>query len=419
MAIQGLRDTSNFIANEAPENWREGILLNYPNSAKAAKAPLTALTSLMKSESTDDPRFHWFEKTLDDRRLELHATSGDLAAASAGDVHTLTLAAGSNAKTFIKNDLLRVEQTGEILQVYVDPSSDTSLQVVRGACGSTPATVDANGANINPWVLAIGNAFEEGSMPPTGVNYDASEVYNYTQIFRRTLEITGTASKTKLRTGDAIKEAKRECLEYISIEMEKAFFFGKRYSGTQNGKPWRTTNGIINQVDSNNIYSFSSGSVTMALLEAQMEQVFKFGSDEKVAFCGNRALLAINQCVRKNASAQWQIREGVKEFGMEVTRLTTAFGTIVFKSHPLLTQASGGTNGGSSAYYGMNSWAIILDMDDLKYRYLTDRDLDYEADLQPNGMDGMQSGYLAECGLELHHATHHAVWKQMNAGAAD
>ena len=65
-------------------------------------------------------------------------------------------------------------------------------------------------------------------MPPTGVNYDPTKKYNYTQIFRNTLEMTRTASKTRLRTGDQVKEAKRECLELHSIEMEKGFIWGAK-----------------------------------------------------------------------------------------------------------------------------------------------------------------------------------------------
>lgn len=54
MAINGLRTTANFVTDQRPKNWRETILLLYPNG----KAPLTALTSLMKSEKTDDPEFN-------------------------------------------------------------------------------------------------------------------------------------------------------------------------------------------------------------------------------------------------------------------------------------------------------------------------------------------------------------------------
>src|SRR5204862_3920179 len=66
MPILGFRHTANFVTNERPENWRQAILREYPNGT----APLFALTSLMKSESTDDPVFHWWQKNFDNRRLK-------------------------------------------------------------------------------------------------------------------------------------------------------------------------------------------------------------------------------------------------------------------------------------------------------------------------------------------------------------
>jgi hypothetical protein len=56
--------------------------------------------------------------------------------------------------------------------------------------------------------------------------------------------MTRTASQTRLRTGDQVKEAKRECLEIFSVDMERAFWFGKKGS-TINGKPWRATAGVM------------------------------------------------------------------------------------------------------------------------------------------------------------------------------
>ena len=417
MAIQGLRDTSNFVTNARPENWREMILLLYPNSAQAAKAPLTALTAAMKTRSVDDPVFHWWEKSLDDRRFALHATSGDLDAPAAGTPQTLTLASGENAKTLVENDLLRVMQTGEIMRVASDPTSDEAIPVVRGFAGTTPTAVDANGANINPYIMVVGSAYEEGSLAPSGVSYDPTEVYNYTQIFRKTMEITNTAAKTRLRTGDQVKEARRECLEYIGIDMERAFWFGKRSTFTKNGKPGRTMNGIYNQMDSNNIYSFSNGQVDMATLETRLELLFRYGSNEKVAFCGNKALSALSQVVRKNS--HYHIEANVTEYGMKVTRLTTPFGELVFKAHPLFTQASGGTNGGGTSYYDMNTWVWILDMDNIGYVHMADRDLKFQGDLEAVGQDAMKSGYLAECSVELHHASTHHLWKQFDTGIVD
>ena len=421
MAILGLRDTSNFVANQAPENWRQGILLLYPNGAEAAKAPLTALTSLMKSRSVDDPRYHWWEKSLNDRRVALHATTafngGDILASTAGAVEVWVLKADSDALQYKKNDLLMVEQTKEIVQITEDPSSNTQITVRRGFAGTTPAAVDPNGAGINPNLICIASAFEEGSRAPTGVNFDPEEQFNYCQIFRSTLEMTNTAMKTSLRTGDQVKEARRECLEYFSVDMERAFFFGKRSATTQNGKPLRTTNGILNMIPAANQYAFSSGVVTMDLLNAKLKDVFAVGSSEKMAFTGNGALLAINECVRKNTT--WNIQNGLKEYGMAVTRITTPFGELVLKSHPLFNQMAGGLNEGTNAFNAWDTSMFILDMANIGYVYVNGRDVTYQKKLQDDGVDGMQSGYIAECGLELHHASTHHLWTGVKTGTKD
>ena len=246
----------------------------------------------MKEKSTDDPHFHWFTKTLDDRRLKISVA---MASAAVGASTTITVdATFKPAILAYENTVIYVEGTGEILLVTADPTTPTSLVVSRGFAGSTPAAVDPAIAGTNPYLLIIGSAFEEGSMPPSGVNFDPEEQYNYTQIFRRTLEITRTAAKTRLRTGDAVKEARRECLEYTSVDMERAFILGKRSLNTYKGKPQRTTGGIIWQIQTaepNNIYTWPTvGAVDMNNLEIKMEEMFRYGSYEKMAFAGNGAL---------------------------------------------------------------------------------------------------------------------------------
>lgn len=409
MVIQGMRDTMNFAANERPENWRQMIMYLYPNG----KTPLTALTGAMKESTTDDPVFHWWEKILDDRRLAL---GQNLGAPASGTVETITLAAGSNAITFVRGDNILVEETDEHLRVNSDPTSNLAIEVVRGANGSTPVAVTFAGAGVNPNLLAIGSAHEEGSLAPTGANYDPTERSNYTQIFRRTSELTGTASKTRLRTVPAVKEARRELLEYYSVDQERAFWLGRQSAGTLNNKPIRTTAGVYNQMDAGNIFQFPNGEVDMDTIETQMEIIFRFGSNEKVAFCGNKALSAINTAVRKNSAYQWHT--GEKKYGMDVTRLICPHGTILFKTHPLFTQVSGGTTGGAS-YYGMNTWAFILDMAEIEYRYMTGRDTQYEGDLAQIGQDGLKFGYKGECGIELHHPITHHLWQQVDLGVED
>lgn len=410
MPIQGLRMTTNFAADERPKNWREGILLLYPNG----KAPLTGLTSGMKKRSVDDPEFYWWEKELSSQRLAL---TQNLDAPAKGTQQTITVDSG--ASQLKAGHLLWVEQggqDGEIMLVSADPASDTSISVIRGYSDSTTATVDYDGAGVNPNLSVIGNAYEEGSDSPTGVNYDPTKRYNLTQIMRNTLEMTRTAQKTRLRTGDQVREAKRECLELHSIEMEKGFWFGKRHEATRNGKPVRTMDGVFRQIPSDNIDSAPGAGADMEYLEERLYEAFRFGSDEKMGFCGNRALLTINQIVRKNSS--WDIQTGIKEYGMRVSRLICPFGELVLKTHPLWNQLRGGTTSASD-YAGVESWLAILDMENFKYVHLDDGDTKYEPELQDKGIDGMKSGYLSEISIELHHRKTHSLIKGLTKAVED
>ncbi len=60
MSFMGMRGTQDWVTNQRPQNWREQILYLYPNG----DAPLTAMLSMMASESTDDPHFHWWTQNV-------------------------------------------------------------------------------------------------------------------------------------------------------------------------------------------------------------------------------------------------------------------------------------------------------------------------------------------------------------------
>lgn len=404
MSIQGFRTTDNFVADGRPKHWRAAILLRYPNG----DAPLFALTSAMKTETVDDPEFNWWEKPMQSRRFTLGA---DLD--GTGGTENITLTA--DGKTLKEGDILLVENTGELLYVATDPTVDTTVSVTR-AYGDVAATaVDYDGAAVNPNLSLVGSAYEEGSQAPDGRAYDPTKKYNYTQIFRDTFEHTRTAMKTRLRTGDDVKEAKRECLELHSKSIEMAFFFGNRKETTKNGKPLRMTGGLKSFIPAANKKSVTSGQLDMDTLEGYMEEIFTYGSSEKMAFLGNRAMTTIQQVIRKNTS--YQIFANEKVFGMNVAKLVSPHGVLMLKTHPLFTQNAGAT--GAQTYYGWNSSMVVLDQKNLKYRHMKGDDTRYEPKLQENGIDGEKSGFISECGLEVGLGETHFWIDQMNQGVAD
>lgn len=414
MAIIGLRTTSNFATDERPKNWREGILMLYPNG----KCPLTALTAAMKSRSTDDPEFNWWEKQLQTRSFALTTTitaSASTFAASAGGL-----------KAFKKGDVFYNFGSGEYVRMAADPVSDTSANFERGAANSTAAAITVGGAGVDPNWYCVGSANREGSDAPTGVAFDPTKQYNYTQIFRNTLEATRTAMGTRLRTKAQAVEAKRECLEIHGLDMERAFFLGKKYETTESGTPIRYTDGLLNRVDSSNIFTWGTahsdttryaGTKKFQDFEDIMRCWFQYGSNEKVVFGGDIAVQNMQRLIRNAKGIQWNMAPD-KEFGMNVTRVTSSMGTIVLKQHPMFTDMISGVVA-ATAYNGMNSWLWCVDMDNLKYVYFKDADTKYQANLQDNGVDGSKSGYLTECGLEIHHAKTHGILKGFSSYTAE
>lgn len=261
-------------------------------------------------------------------------------------------------------------------------------------------------------VLVIGSMNAEGAAMPTGISYDPDKLYNYTQIFRTPLSITRTARKTKLRTGDAYKEMKREALELHGIEMEKAFLFGVPYEGTgDNGKPERTTEGLLTCLRTNN-----SGNVADYQLDATyhgkkwlddgggdeflneyLEQVFRYGRQEKLAVCGTGALLGINKLAQ--AGSHFTMTSTTKAYGINVTEWVTPMGVIYLKTHPLFNIES-----------TLRNSMLIFEPENCVYRYIDDTNFYAEGEKGTaapgtNGgrIDGTQEEFLTEAGLEYHH----------------
>jgi len=409
MTIQGVRLSDGFVTDARPKNWREGTLLLFPNG----RAPLFALTAGMQKKVTDDPQYHWWEKVMPTMRVPLVTGAIGTGSPIVGTANGCWVTAGIR-----KGHVLRIEETGEIVYVTTDPSTaNANLAVTRGWQGTSATDFNPGTAGKNPNVH--GTQFEENSSSPTGVSFDPTKRTNFTQIFRNTLEASRTAQKSRLRTGDQVREAKRETLEQHSADIEKSFWFGKPLdTATINGRITRSTGGIFHFLETyapTNVIA-AVASFTLATLEGWLEQAFRFGSSEKMGFCGNAAMLQIQRAIRLSTNANYILEQGQKEFGMNVTRLVSPFGTVVLKTHPLWNQLVGGTTGGT-AYLGLNAWLAILDMEEFVYRNLTDSDTKYTADLQANDLDGMKSGYLTEGGLEIHHPDAHFVIKGL-AGAA-
>lgn len=412
MTFMGMRGTGDWVADQRPKSWREMILYRYPNGT----APLTAIMSKMGSEAVTDPEFNWWTKSLPTQRATVTGVYTDIALSTA-------YVSGATAATtlYVKMSAADVANFRDGHQVLLRDASDPTVDVnakvtsvvVNGASSYIAALLleaDDNSTTHDlsdcDTALIIGNINAEGAAMPDAIAYDPTKWYNYTQIFRTPLEMTRTAMKTKLRTGDQYKEAKRECLELHSIEMEKAFMFGiaSERTGT-NGKPERTTMGLIPAIKAGglvNDFSLNSGADFSGYtwlqageywLDYYLEQIFRYGSREKLCFAGSGALLGLNRLIK--AGGNFDYTATTTDYGLNITKWVTAFGTINIMTHPLF----------SYEVTTRNAMAIF-EPKDLKFRYIDDTMYKADDRMTKGGWtnrDGIKEEYLTEAGLEYHH----------------
>jgi len=301
-------------------------------------------------------------------------------------------------------DDYRVDVNAKVTDVVKNgTSSYVAVKLLEADDNS--ADYDLSTAGRSRRILVIGNVNAEGAVMPDAISYQPTKIYNYTQIFRSPLELTRTAKLTKLRTGDAYQKAKREALEMHAVEMEKAFIWGIRTENVgDNGKPERTTRGLIDVIKnyaSVNVSDYTldttySGATWLdkgeEWFDNMLEQMFRYGNGEKLAICGSGALLGINRLIKANGNFEFKAETAA--YGIKITKWTTAFGDISLVTHPLFS------------YEPTNRYSmIILEPEQLKFRYITDTTFYGEGEKQNTGngrIDGIKEEYLTEAGLEFH-----------------
>lgn len=433
MAILGLMSAESFASNRL-KSIRRSVFYFYPNGA----SPLIGILSMLKDESVNDPHFKVFEKRLSQQRtltvaiasnVALYKTvSSDFATYTAADAN-LNLVADTNyglkvadtsifrvghiIKTFVYVGSALVEILGRIVHV------DTANARVAFTTIAGQSTVVYNSATaIGVEVLIVGSAYGEGTTDESSGIYNLPvDQYNFTQIFKTPFSMSGTALKTAAdydETG-AYRDMSKENSIYHMVEMEKNFLFGERRkvdSGPQ-GQPIRYTGGILwylrqfeaaasiyrgassaaataNTDDDKRIINVN-GSITLKVMNGYYERAFRTTNNktnEKLALCGSGFLNVVQELYRGAVTLNSNLPFS-DTYGMDVVKHVTTFGTIYYKSHPLFSQ---------NPILRYN--CLIIDVQNLKYKYMDGRDTELLKNRQANDADYRKDEWLTEAGLE-------------------
>ena len=406
MAILGLIGTEA-LADYRFKNIRRSVFYDYPNGV----APLTGILSLMDEEDTNDPEFSWWEKRLIQQRTTTASQGSSkgpfLTAAGSDLTDSQSLVAKTEYQVVVASSAqFRV---GHVIRIPVDLSSAASTGTVFGQVTAIPDSTHikfkslkavtsldngtsspAGGENVGKEVLVIGSAAQQGQVGAgLSVYNEPNQLWNYCQIFRTAFQMTGTALKTAVKyddTGAYKDQAKDVSLDHMR-GLEFAMLFGERTANVDatTNLPTYTMGGILWflqqwELTSNNPYgragatadtdddkriiTNSKGYITEKEWDEYLERVFRVTNNkanEKLCLCGSGALNVINRMFK--GKTEFTVEGKVGDYGMEVVKQVTPFGTIYYKTHPLFSQ-------NATLRYNM----LFVEVGNLKYRYMQGRD---------------------------------------------
>ncbi len=451
MAILGLLSTESF-ASERFKSVRRSVFYQYPNGA----APLLGLLSMLDGEVLNDPEFSWYEDRYQQKVQAMvvnGTTSGPWYADSTGALGAAlaTTAAVRTAGTayWLRVDGLDTIRPNDVLKIRVPitgtPDVELQLKVVAHTNGVwsdttggffvrvTPLNTLAAVTNVHTEytvalrtseVQVLGNANYQGQTGSSEGAYTIpTSTGNATMIFRTPYSFTGTAIKTAAKfdeSGPYKDKAKKASISHM-IQMELQFFFGE-YSKTvdaTSGLPCFTTGGILfflrlweagvgnavagvtstypvaasttNANDNKRIININ-GNITESELDDYYERLFRKTNNianEKMAFVGSGFLNVMNKLYKSKVELNSDIPTG-ETYGMNVVKHQTPFGVVFYKTHPLFSENA-----------SMRYNALFLDVQNLHYRYMQDRDTTIKKNIQPNDADFRKDEWFTEAGFEM------------------
>jgi hypothetical protein len=214
-------------------------------------------------------------------------------------------------------------------------------------------------------------------------------VLNYTQILRRSWELTGTAYSSENETDphDWDYQAAKVGIEH-KRDIERTLLFGVPSKVTaSNGQPMRTTGGLFYWIKSNQMDA--AGGFSEEEFNTWSRTIFRYGAKRKVLMGSPLATSVLNTF----PMGKVRIGQTEKKYGISITTYVSSFGELGLVTNWELEGAK---------YGGV---LVAYDQSNLAYRFLqnskANRDSHVNTSIQPPDADTRRDEWLTEMGLQV------------------
>jgi len=360
-----------------PIDMADSILELEPN-----QAPFVTLLAKLKKVKATNPKFQWQESQSMPWLTTLSASATSAATAL-----------GVTADIFRVGDVVRITETGEaILVTTTAAGAITATRALGSGASSAAGAVAAASATSAAELFIVGNANAEGASLREIKHPALNTQYNYAEIFRTPVGVTGTEDWTEHYGGDELARLRAKFgIEHMR-NLERSFWFGARDIKNTNQ---RTTGGVVEFLNTNK--TTGVGSLTEATMKSFLKSGFRYGSDRKWFFCSPTVKGAIDGFpgAANTNSVVVNDPKGELSYGIILNTYYSSYGIIDIIMHRAWQD--------SSVYGG---YGFLIDPAQVEYHY--GRDTRLRRNVQNPDYDGVKDEYLTECGLKLAQEACHA-----------
>lgn len=397
----------------------------------------TLLDKLGAAEPVAQDTFSWpiMDRT---RKSATYTTLANGTTATATLTTDLTIA--TVGPYFQVGDVIRISKTGALARVSAvnNGGATQTIDVVRpeGGNWSTALIPAVTSADTFGHVFS---AFGEGTNGPAGRVFLPTVDYNYTQILKAALKITGSemSNKTSIGDGKAWYFTNEEILlKEFARDREILIMFGKQASN--NSIKW--TKGIYDFVNTGgivNTYASNPGVSESDLQEHIADLLPEGGSAEYLVLCGSRFLTRVQVALKDYMIHGGNYGSlGNNMAGLDFAGYKFAGKTVYFAYYELFddTAILPYTGTPSSAAVNFRDFSLWLDMGTdsagqrlIKMKYKAHGGIQRkfvhkvipgmmefdstgpEGGFAANSFDGVEIQLLSEIGLELRLANRHGI----------
>jgi hypothetical protein len=391
----------------------------------------TLLDKMGASEAVSQDVFSWSIMDRTRKSCTLNASTATGGGTATVTMDTSITASGLQLGYFQVGDVIRVAGTGALLRVTAI-GINGSVQTVSVQLPDQSAITVATSIGAGTAVPAghVFTAFGEGTNGPDGRLFLPEEEYNYTQILKRSMKVTGSemANKTLLGDGKAwYWTVENILMKEFARDREILLMFGQRASS--GGIKW--SRGIFDYVNtSGQLTTYASGTgVVEADLQSHIAKLLpEGGSNDLLVLCGSTFLTKV-QAALKDYKIHGSTSDGLGSRMAGLDFAGYAFGgkTVYFVYYelfddssvvPVVTPSASAINFKDfSLWLDMGSDSAGRKLINLKYRQhgsvqrkfvhkvipgmMTFDGSGAEGGFAANSFDGVEVQLLSEIGLEF------------------